>query len=173
MKSVKRSSVESIVRALNDAGVRYLVVGGLAVVAHGHVRFTADVDLLLDLDEPNLEHALAALENLGYRPRAPVPLRDFAVAAERESWIHEKGLTVFSLFSDSHPATEIDLFVDDPLGFDDAYTRAAMMDVGPGITATFVGLDDLIRLKRAAGRPQDMLDLEKLAAIQENDSDDG
>jgi predicted nucleotidyltransferase len=170
---VKRSSVESIIRALNDAGVRYLVVGGLAVVAHGHVRFTADVDLLLDLDEHNLEHALAALEGLGYSARAAVPLRDFADTAKREAWIHEKGLTVFSLFSDKHPATEIDLFVDDPLGFDDAYTRAAVMEVGPGITATFVGLDDLIRLKRAAGRPQDMLDIEKLDAIRENDSDDG
>jgi predicted nucleotidyltransferase len=170
---VKRSSVESIIRALNDARVRYLVVGGLAVVAHGHVRFTADVDLLLDLDEHNLERALAALEDLGYSARAPVPLRDFADRAKRESWIHEKGLTVFSLFSDKHPATEIDLFVDDPLGFDDAYARAAVMEVGPGITATFVGLDDLIRLKRAAGRPQDMLDIEQLDAIRENDSDDG
>ncbi len=44
------SSVQAIIQALNEAGVRYLVVGGLAVVAHGHVRFTADVDLVLDDD---------------------------------------------------------------------------------------------------------------------------
>jgi hypothetical protein len=45
---MERRSVETIMEALNHAGVRYLVVGGLAVVAHGVVRFTADIDLVLD-----------------------------------------------------------------------------------------------------------------------------
>lgn len=169
---VKRSSVEAIVSALNEANVRYLVVGGLAVVAHGHVRFTADVDLLLDLEESNLRRALAALESLGYRSRAPVSLESFAVAGSREKWIRDKGLTVFSLYSDQHPATEIDLFVEDPIGFDTAYPRATTMEVGPNIDATFVCVEDLIRLKRIAGRQQDLLDIESLQELRES-RDDG
>src|SRR5688572_3753849 len=77
---LRLGSVETIVQTLNDAGVRYLVVGGLAVVAHGFVRFTADVDLVLDLAADNLNKAVAALSSLGYRPRAPVPLHEFADA---------------------------------------------------------------------------------------------
>jgi hypothetical protein len=47
-------------------------------VLHGHLRFTADLDLLLALDGANVDAALSALEALGCRPRAPVPLRSFA-----------------------------------------------------------------------------------------------
>jgi len=169
---VTSSSVQAIIQALNGAGVRYLVVGGLAVVAHGHVRFTADVDLVLDLDEKNLRRALAAFENLGYRPHAPVPFEDFADAEIREGWIGDKGLTVLSLFSDRHPFTEVDLFVADPLGFDEAYQQRATLAISPGVEAAFVGIDDLILMKKAAGRPQDLSDLEQLEKLRGVESDD-
>src|SRR5437867_219390 len=72
------ASVESILGGLATAGARFLVVGGLAVVAHGYVRFTADVDLVLDLSPDNVRVAVAALAALDYRPRVPVPLAAFA-----------------------------------------------------------------------------------------------
>ena len=56
---MKLASFEAIVRALNDAGVRYLVAGGLAVNAHGYLRFTKEADLVLDLTRNNAERALA------------------------------------------------------------------------------------------------------------------
>ena len=71
---------ERVFAALEARGVRYLVVGGVAVVLHGHPRFTADLDLVLALDPQNLASAIAALEGLGLRPRAPVRLADFANA---------------------------------------------------------------------------------------------
>ena len=111
---MQKRSVEEIVKALNDASVRYLIAGGLAVVAHGHLRFTADLDLILDLDEDNARRALSALSGLGYRPRAPVALEEFANPKTRSRWIREKGLTVFSLCSPQHSTTEIDLFVESP-----------------------------------------------------------
>lgn len=160
-------SVEAIVRALTAANVRYLVVGGLAVVAHGFVRFTADVDLVLDLDELNLHRAIAALTSLGYRPRAPVAFEQFLDPAKRALWVREKGLTVFSLYSPAHQATEVDVFVEAPFDFEEAYERAVRADVAPDLAATFAGLDDLIALKRRAGRPQDALDIEGLTAVRE------
>src|SRR5262249_23635116 len=80
---MERRSVEAIFGALNGCGARYLVVGGLAVVAHGYVRLTADIDLVLDPDPGALKRAIAALESLGYRPRAPVEFAEFADAAKR------------------------------------------------------------------------------------------
>lgn len=159
------SSVQVIIEALNGAGVRYLVVGGLAVVAHGHVRFTADIDLILDFDDDNLPRAMEVFAGLGFRPRAPVALHEFADAETRQAWIDDKGMTVFSLFSDDHPMTEVDLFVTDPIGFDDAYEGRVAMEVAPGVEATFVALDDLLRMKRSAGRPQDLVDVERLEEL--------
>ncbi len=161
---MQKHSVEEIVKALNDASVRYLIAGGLAVVAHGHLRFTADVDLILDLDEDNARRALSALSGLGYRPRAPVALEEFADPKARSQWIREEGLTVFSLCSPQHSATEIDLFVESPLDFDRAYHAALRLEVAAGVSATFLGFEDLIALKKKAGRPQDLADIERLQA---------
>jgi hypothetical protein len=80
-------SIDAIVQALNGASVRYLVAGGLAVVAHGYVRFTADLDLIVDLEPANVARAVAALETLGYRPRAPVAFAEFADPQKRTQWV--------------------------------------------------------------------------------------
>ena len=163
---MERRSVEMIVRALNEAKVRFLVVGGLAVVAHGFVRFTAHIDLVLDPDPAALDRAIAALTALRYRPRAPVEFRRFADPAERAAWREQKGLTVFSASSPEHPATEIDLFLEPPFEFEAAYARCARMEVAPGTVATFVATSDLIAMKRAAGRPQDLQDVEGLRGLE-------
>lgn len=163
---MQKRSVEEIVKALNDASVRYLIAGGLAVVAHGHLRFTADVDLILDLDDDNARRALSALSGLGYRPRAPVGINDFADPKIRSRWIREKGLTVFSLHSPQHSATEIDLFVESPLDFDRAYRAALRLEVAASVSATFLGFEDLIALKKETGRPQDLADVERLQAVK-------
>ncbi len=74
---MKLESVKRIFRALNDENVRYLIVGGLAVVAHGYLRFTADIDLILDMERKNLERAMVVFDSLGYCPRAPVQIEEF------------------------------------------------------------------------------------------------
>ena len=65
--NMRKHSVAAIVGALNTHGVRYLIAGGLAVVAHGYVRFTAGVDIILDLGPDNVPRAIAALTSLGYQ----------------------------------------------------------------------------------------------------------
>ena len=154
-------------RALNASNVRYLVVGGLAVVAHGHTRFTGDVDLVLDLDPDNALRAVEALAALDYRPRAPVPIREFADAARRREWVVSKGLTVFSLASPAHPATEVDLFVEEPFDFAAVHGRAVRLEVVPGLAATFISRADLIAMKRGAGRPVDLEDARILESFEE------
>jgi hypothetical protein len=169
---MERHSVDAIVGALNAANVRYLVAGGLAVVAHGYVRFTADIDLIVDLEPANVVRAVTALEGLGYRPRAPVAFAEFADPRKRADWLRDKNLTVFSLHSPQHALTEVDLFVELPLDFETAYGRALHKEVAPGVSATFIGLQDLRRLKQRAGRPQDLLDIEKLNALHTEKADE-
>lgn len=166
---MERRSFEHIARALDAAGVRYLVCGGLAVVAHGHVRFTAGVDLALDMDPANLRAAITALEGLGYVARAPVSFAEFADPAARASWARGKHMTVFSLHSPQHPATEVDLFLEPPLDVAAALGRAARMEIAPGLEVPFAGLEDLLAMKRRAGRPVDLDDVEKLEAHRGGD----
>lgn len=163
--------LQRIFRALGDAGVRYLVVGGVAVVLHGHPRFTADLDLVVSLQPANVLAALRALGALGYRPRAPVPAEAFADPETRASWVREKGLTVFSLWSATAPLTEVDLFVEEPFDFEAVYSRALRAVVG-GTEISVPGLDDLLSMKRAAGRPKDLEDVLALEEIRGSRRDD-
>lgn len=72
------ASLEALVSALNTAGVRFLVAGGLAVGAHGHPRFTMDVDLVVQLRADNIVAAFHALAGLGYKPLVPVTAEAFS-----------------------------------------------------------------------------------------------
>jgi hypothetical protein len=77
-------SVEAIVRALNGAGVEYLIVGGLAVSAHGYERLTVDVDLVVGLQSENITLALRTLSAAGWRMSIPVTPEEFANPKLRE-----------------------------------------------------------------------------------------
>lgn len=169
--------LSEIFRAFDEADVRYLVVGGVAVVLHGHPRFTADLDLVLDLTPTNTSVAIEVLQSLDYRPRAPVPAEDFAKDEVRRKWREEKGLTVFSLWSPSYPGTEVDLFVEEPFDFEEAWSRRLDAVLDDGTTVHVVGMNDLRSLKQATGRPKDLDDLEKLdqivRAMLGQDDDDG
>ena len=157
--------IEAVVDSLNRAQVRYLVVGGVAVVLHGYLRTTADLDLVIHLAPDNALRAVKALAALQYRPRAPVNFEAFAQREARESWLREKGLTVFSLWSPARPTLEIDLFVSEPFDFDVVYARALRVRLQRS-EATVVSLDDLIDLKRQVNRPRDQEDVAALEALK-------
>ena len=169
-------ALTDIFRAFDDAEVRYLVVGGVAVVLHGYPRFTADLDLVVELTASNASAAIAALQTLGYRPRAPVRAEDFADQDIRASWREDKGLTVFSLWSPSYPGTEVDLFVEEPFDFGAAWSRRLDALLNDGTTVHVVGIDDLRVLKANVGRPKDVDDIAQLDAIARatlKDDEDG
>src|SRR5512139_4094919 len=105
---MKLTSVEAITRALNEAGVPFIVVGGLAVNAHGYGRATQDIDLVISLDPAAVRRAFQALASLGYGPRVPVTAEGFADPAQRARWMTEKGMTVLNFHSDRHRETPVD-----------------------------------------------------------------
>ncbi|MGB5299595.1 MAG: hypothetical protein WBM52_19395 [Thiogranum sp.] len=168
---MKLDSVEQIFQALNSAGVRYLVAGGLAVNAHGYLRFTKDVDFVLQLVPDNIQRAFAALGDLGYRPNVPVTGAQFADPQQRESWIRDKGMQVLQLWCDAHRETPIDIFVTEPFPFDDEYNCALVKPLYGDIEVRFVSIPTLIRMKQAADRSQDRIDIEHLRMLQDENDD--
>ncbi len=148
-------------RSLNRGGVRYLVAGGLAVNAHGVLRFTADMDLVVQLEPENIRKAFAVLASLGYQPIIPVTAGAFADRKTRQKWVEEKGMRVLEFYSDAHKETCVDVFAEEPFVFDDEYPRALVKGMGEE-EVRFVSLESLLKMKKAAGRPKDMADIDDL-----------
>ncbi|MGI8438563.1 MAG: nucleotidyl transferase AbiEii/AbiGii toxin family protein [Chthoniobacterales bacterium] len=161
---MKLDDVRAILQALNDAEARYLIVGGIAVVAHGYVRYTADLDLVLNLEHENVIRAMTALEKIGYRPLVPVKGADFADAALRQSWIRDKNMIVFQMLNPDRASTRLDVFVEEPFSFVQEYAAARWEEI-EGVRSPVVQYSELIRLKRASGRPRDLIDVEQLESI--------
>lgn len=168
---MKLSSVAAILRALNAAQVRVLVAGGLAVNAHGYLRFTKDADLAIELAPDNIERTFCALATLGYRPLVPITAAQFADPALRERWAREKEMKVLPFASDAHRETPIDVFVVEPFDFNEEYQRAlsAPVEVAGEVPtlARYVALPALIKMKAAVARPQDLDDIQHLEWIEE------
>lgn len=165
---MEKHSVETILRRFNDARVRYIVVGGLAVVAHGYRRFTADIDFMLDLEnEENVRRAVEILKDEGYTPRIPIPIEMFADAITRKSWVRDKNMLAYGLDSEKHRMTHIDLFAHNVLDFEGTFREAEHIEMFPDVPVVVISLEGLIYLKELAGRAQDRIDIEKLRILQE------
>jgi len=169
--SNRASSFEEFFRVLNRDGVRYIVVGGVAVVLHGHARFTADIDLVVDLDPSAARRAIRSLTRMGLKPRVPVEPEAFADPEQRREWIQHRGMMVFSLYDPDDPLRVVDLFVQPPIPFDELWSRSKLIALPTG-EVRVASLDDLIKMKEIAGRPQDATDIEALEALRDEQGTD-
>lgn len=160
--------LDRIFGALQAAEVRYLVVGGLAVIAHGYVRNTGDIDLVIALDPDNVRRAMQVLTELDYRPKVPVRAADFSDIAIRRSWISEKGMMVFQPCCEKFPYEPIDIFVSEPFDFDREFGQCAWKQLSPDVRVPFVSLEQLLAMKKAAARPQDLADIAELSRDHES-----
>lgn len=155
-----------VFRALEQAGVRYVVVGGLAVVLHGSPRMTVDLDLVVDLAPEPALRAMEVLSSLGLLPRLPVPAGAFADEGLRRQWIEKRHLQVFSLYDPVDPFREVDVFAEAPLPFEDLFGDAEVV-VADGVPVRVASLQHLITMKQAAGRPQDERDVAALQRLRQ------
>lgn len=157
---------ETVFRALNARDVRYLVAGGVAVVLHGYTRLTEDLDLVVDLAEAQARAAIDALTGLGLKPRAPVDPHAFADPRIREAWRRDRGMKVFTLHHPDNPMLVVDLFVEPPADFEGLWARAIQVPLAT-TSVKIVSVNDLIAMKRHAGRPRDLLDIAELERVRE------
>lgn len=165
---MKLIAFEAVAKALSDAGVQYLVAGGLAVNAHGYIRFTADIDIVLALNGANIASAFSALATIGYRPNVPITATQFGDPVKRQEWMETKNMQVLNFFSDRHRETSLDVFVYEPFEFKTEYANALKIELLPGLPTRFVSIQTLIQMKESAGRPRDLDDIEHLLLILES-----
>jgi hypothetical protein len=158
--------LEEIFGALNAAKIRYLVVGGLAVVAHGYLRYTNDVDLVVQLDEANVRRAMEVLKSIGYRAKVPVDPVEFANPITRASWIADKQMVVFQLISDRFGREPIDVFVKEPFNVEAELAQCEWLAVGETLKIPVVSRKQLLKMKHEAGRPKDLVDIEYLVKAE-------
>jgi predicted nucleotidyltransferase len=148
-----------LLRAIVARGVDFVVVGGVAMIGHGSTRPTYDIDICYATDSVNLEALADVLLGLGARRRG---------IHEDVPFVPDAGtLRQTSILTLSTPEGEIDLLVG-PAGaprYVELRDRARRINVD-GVAVLIASLDDLESMKRAAGRPKDLLDLEEIAAIR-------
>ena len=157
---------EDIIAALELAQVRYVVAGGFAVNLHGFLRFTKDLDLLIDLEPGNAAHAIRVLGALGMTSRLPVPIEDFADEAKRDDWFRNRNMLVFQLWDPKDPTCAVDVFIRNPIDFERLWSNSEHVELGR-TACRIAGIHDLIAMKQQAARPQDLRDIEELRRILE------
>jgi hypothetical protein len=143
-----------------------MVAGGIAVNLYGIERATADIDLVVSLEEENLLKFVKVARTLELKPRLPVTLDDFVDENIRRNWILDKGMMVFSLYDTQNPFFLIDVFVNIPFEFDDVYTQRTEIDFGETVIP-LVPIRTLITMKEESNRPQDKADTFYLKRILE------
>jgi hypothetical protein len=145
---------ERILRALAEHGVEYVLIGGLAVQTHGHVRTTNDADLIPAPTPANLERLAATLRSLGARVLNP---------GEEETAIDAKMLPKATIWQFATRDGGIDVMHEVPGGrpYGELRDRALHVQLGE-IDIPVVDLDDLIQMKLARGRPVDLADVAAL-----------
>ena len=162
---------EPLFKALNDADVRYIVVGGVAVVLHGYARLTVDIDLVVDLAAEQATKTIDVLTNLGLRPRVPVDAGEFASQDKRDEWIREKNMSVFTMLDPANPMRQVDLFVEPPIEFSRLWSRSEEVEL-EHTRVRVACIADLIEMKQIAGRPQDLADIEALRKLSDEREDE-
>jgi len=141
-----------LLSAFHAHGVKYLIVGGYAMIFHAQPRFTKDIDLFIKADPRNAQATFAALAEFG-APLQGINPEDFT---DRGSF--------FRFGRDPHG---FDILPDIPgVDFDNAWERKVegVIDAVAGLNAFFISKEDLIAAKLASGRARDLADVEELRA---------
>lgn len=146
------------IRTLHRHGVRFVLIGGLAARIHGSPSVTGDTDVCYERSPENLERLARALRRLGARLRGTPP--DVPVLLDA------KTLAAGDHFTFTTDAGNLDC-IGTPAGvagFEDLDRRAEPFAVD-GLTVRVAAIEDLVRMKRAAGRPKDLIEVEMLGAL--------
>ena len=155
-------------RKFDEKGLDYVVIGGVALLMHGVVRLTADLDLMVALEHDNLRKLIDAMAELGYRPRIPEPAEALLDPARRRFWIDHKNMEVFSFYEPDQPMALVDIMIREPVDYRTLRGRAVMMGVD-GLSVPVASREDLIALKTISGRPQDREDIKALERLADHE----
>jgi hypothetical protein len=162
MSEQPRFQPEELIRRLVEAGIDFVVIGGLAAQAHGSTSITRDLDVCVPRDLATLERLAIFLRDIAAVPRG------LPVDASPMPPLDARTLRAGSLFTLDTAFGPFDLLANPDPGFDyETLRRSALATTLLGMPVHIASLDDLIAMKRAAGRPKDRVELEILGALRE------
>jgi hypothetical protein len=147
--------IREVIETFHRKKIPYAVVGGYALAFHGLVRATMDVDLVVEVGTERLEAAESALKEMGLVSRIPVRAKE--VARFRKEYIRERNLIAWSFIDLRDQTRQLDLLI-----------RYELKDIRvkkipwQGLRVSVADLPTLLKMKLEAGRPQDLLDAEKI-----------
>ncbi|MGD9043913.1 MAG: nucleotidyltransferase [Desulfobacterales bacterium] len=140
---------ESLLKSLKEHKVKFVIIGATAFPVHGYSRATLDIDIFIRPERANAEKTLLALKSFGY------DVRDVTV----DELITKKILIrQYLVETDIHPYVK-------GVSFDDVWKNKVKSKFGDTFV-WFASLEDLIRMKKAAGRPKDIEDLKYLTKLK-------
>lgn len=137
---------KEFIELLNKNNVRYIIIGGYAVVYHGYVRSTNDIDIWIDIRKDNIKKVIKALDAFGFSSLN----------------ITEADFSPNQIIQLGCPPNRIDL-ITTPAGidFETCYESGEQVIID-NITIKFIDLENLIKAKKASGRTRDLADVEEL-----------
>lgn len=148
-------------KVLEAANIDYLLVGGLAMNLHGVPRMTMDIDLIIALNTENVAKFEACMKNLHIFPNVPVKLSELVDTKKREALINDKHLIALSLISKKPALPAVDIVIFHPLNFNEAFKNRVVRDIA-GTRVFLASIEDMITMKKSAGRMQDLADVKHL-----------
>ena len=141
------SDFKDLLNLFEKHKIRYLIVGGYAVMKYSEPRFTKDLDIFIATDQENAKAVFKALKEFG-APLVNLTSDDFA----REGYFYQMG----------RPPLRVDIMMSIPgITFEEAWKNREIVQL-QNFKVLFISKSDLIRTKEASGRPQDKIDVEKL-----------
>lgn len=138
---------EDVFRALDKSKVKYAVAGGVAVNLHGYVRFTADLDLIVQLERKNISRFFSTIEGIGYIPKGPVTKEQFIDKKTRQEWIRPKSIKVFSFFHSKNCLKVIDILTKEPFVFETIENDFTLIRIAD-FKIPVLSIKHLIKLKK-------------------------
>ncbi|MBF0252531.1 MAG: hypothetical protein HQL29_01825 [Candidatus Omnitrophica bacterium] len=155
---------EDILKEFQKQKVQYLIVGGLALNLLGAARATYDLDIIALLTDGNLEKIVKILKKYGYKVKQPLDPMQIADKEIREGWIRDKNLKAFNFYKDK-TGEEVDIVLDIPVSFEKSYKNSKLIKIGT-FNIRVMGIDDMIKMKKYAGREIDKQDIAVLKKIK-------
>jgi len=161
--SLKRKIIKigDIFKTLEKGEVQYAVVGGVAVVLYGYVRFTKDIDLIIDFSKNNVKKFLKAISSLNFQPGVPIDPLDLANPQKRNKWFKEKNAQVITFYNPDEPFLQIDILITKELS--QIKTEKKKID---DLEIIIISYNDLIKMKKESGLSVDLMDIERLEELK-------
>jgi hypothetical protein len=158
--------LEKLAKELDESKVPYAVVGGLALALLGAPRGTIDIDIVVEHSEVVFQRLEASLQRLGLTSRIPVKASE--VFNFRKEYIRERNLVAWSFFNPRNPFEVVDVIITHDL----AHMSRVTKKLGSH-RVSVISREDLIKMKIASGRPQDIEDVKVLELLGEYEKKKG